>query len=115
MLMPKESRTAKKVSRNVVSITSSKYPAFLVKNKSQYSVILNLFGIDKNEIFIDVDSGKHEFGIYIGNSTNNCKKASFWIFGVPQDGSIENLEVNYKGGGLEITVPRQNQNRLPAA
>lgn len=81
-------------------------PAVMLEDWRQYSVILNLFGVKKEDIFIDVNSKKRELGVYTGKKTRTANNASFWIFGVPRDGMLNQISVKYKSGGLQVTIPR---------
>jgi hypothetical protein len=90
----------------VIVASESNLPVALMEDKDKYSMVVNIFSLQKPQIFIDVDNKKHEVGIYAGKSTAEKKSASFWIFGVPKDGLLEKMKIMYKGGGLQITVPR---------
>lgn len=95
------------VQGRTISVIGSKLPMMISQDETRYSVVLNLFGVDRKDIFVDVNTRKHEFGVYAAKTTESSKSASFWIFGVPHDGSLQDMRVRYKGGGLQITVPRQ--------
>lgn len=76
------------------------------RNSRYYTVIFNLLGTERDHIYIDVNNRKHEFSIYAGKDSKERKTASFWIFGVPHDGALEKMTAFYKGGGLQVIVPR---------
>ncbi len=76
------------------------------ENDGEYSVVLNLLGYDPEDIFVDIDKRNNEVGIYAKKKPHSALSVSFWIFGVPSDGQVERTAMRFKGGGLEITIPR---------
>lgn len=72
----------------------------------KYSVVLNLLGINQKDIFIDIDKSNNEVGIYAGKDGYNARSVKYWIFNVPADGDIGQVSMKYKGGALEITIPK---------
>ena len=81
-------------------------PFMTFEDGEKYSVVLNLLGVNPKDIFIDVDKSNNEVGVYAGKGNDFNRSVSFWVFGVPADGQVERVALNYKGGGLEVTVPK---------
>lgn len=78
----------------------------ILERRNEYSVVLNLLGIDERDIVIDVNEAKREFGIYAGQKSRTKKNASFWVFGVPRDALLGEISVKCQGGGIQVTVPK---------
>lgn len=78
-----------------------------IQNGKVYSTVLNLLGINKENIHIEVDAKNHEFGVYATKKDYARERGFYWIFSVPMDALLERMRIKYKGGGLEIRIPKQ--------
>jgi HSP20 family molecular chaperone IbpA len=81
-------------------------PYMTFEDEDRYSIVLNLLGCNPKDIFIDVDKLNNEVGIYAGKDGMLARSVSFWVFHVPTDGQIEKVAMKFKGGGLEVDIPR---------
>lgn len=81
-------------------------PYILRKKASFYSVVFNLFGVDRRDISIDVDEDKREIKVMACKRDINYQKGYYWVFGVPRDAFLEEASVKFGNGVLEIVIPR---------
>lgn len=90
-------------------------PHTLLESPSSFSIVMNLLGIDQEDISIRVDESKREIAVLAKKEVINSKRGFFWIFGVPSEGAINLISTRYKGGVLEISVPKcRSKRRLRA-
>jgi HSP20 family molecular chaperone IbpA len=79
--------------------------AFL-EDRSKYSIVLNLLGIEEKDIGIRVNAQKREIAVMAKRETYASKQGSFWIFGVPSEGLLSAITARFEDGVLEICIPR---------
>jgi HSP20 family molecular chaperone IbpA len=95
-------------------------PHALMEDTSCYSIVLNMFGIDQKDIGIKIDRVKCELAVLARKKTHSSKRGFFWVFGVPSETAMEQVTGRYKGGVLEIVIPKtesaaHGQNRAAVA
>lgn len=83
----------------------------VVESPSSYSIVLNLLGIDLKDIGIQYDESKRELAILARKESYACKRGFFWVFGVPSEAMIDAITSRYKGGVLEIIIPKNGCKR----
>lgn len=85
---------------------TSNPPHALLENSSNYSIVMNLLGIDQKDIAIQVNEAKREIAVLAKKEAQNAKRGFFWIFGVPSEGLLDSITTRYKAGVLEIVIPK---------
>ncbi|MDR3608577.1 MAG: Hsp20/alpha crystallin family protein [Oligoflexia bacterium] len=84
-------------------------PHTMVENPSSYSIVMNLLGIDENDINIRVNSEKREIIVLARKEANGVKRGFFWVFGVPAEALLNSITTRYRGGVLEIVVKKKHK------
>lgn len=87
-------------------------PHALMENPSYYSIVLNMLGINQQDIGIQVDRVKHELAVLAKKETYSCKRGFYWVFGVPSEAALEAITTRYRGGVLEIVIPKQTKKAI---
>jgi HSP20 family molecular chaperone IbpA len=87
-------------------------PHSMLENSSSYSILMNLLGIDMNDIGIRVNVDKREVAVLAKKESKNLKRGFFWVFGVPVEGLLTALSSRYRDGVLEIIIPKLPQDPI---
>lgn len=82
-------------------------PYVLRKRATSYSVIFNLLGIDSKDVNIEVNETRREIRVMACRKDTKYKKGFYWVFGAPKDAFLLGAKAKFRGGVLEITVPRE--------
>lgn len=94
---------------------SSNPPHALLEKPSNYSIVLNLLGINESDIGIRVNEASREVAVLAKKEARNSKRGFFWVFGVPADGALDAISTRYRGGVLELVIPKTTQNPFGSA
>ncbi len=78
-----------------------------LETPASYSIVLNLLGVDSQDISIRADESKRELAVLARKDSEYMKRGFYWIFNIPSDASLESVSTRYKGGVLEILIPRE--------
>ena len=81
-------------------------PHTLFENSLNYSIVMNLLGVEHKDIGIRVDKSTREISVRARKQSTYAKRGFFWIFGVPSPGVFDRITTRFKGGVLEITIPK---------
>ena len=87
-------------------MANSALPFMTFEDDREYSIVLNILGYNPKDIFIDANKSSHELGVYVGKQGAFARSVSFLVFEIPADGEVDRVAMKFKGGGLEITVPK---------
>ncbi len=98
---------AKFLDLNVLNaLPSPNPPHALLEKSSGYSIVMNLLGIDEKDIGIRANESKREIAVLAKKVGPYEKRGFYWIFGVPAEGFLGSISARFKGGVLEIQIPK---------
>ncbi len=81
-------------------------PHALVENDSLYSIVFNMLGVKQRGIGIDVNLSKREVTVLARREREKYRNGFFWVFVVPRNAFLEKMTARFKGGILEISIPK---------
>ena len=103
----KKQKTITTKNINLLTKRAGETPFTMSENENSYSLFLIVSGIDKKDIFLDVNNNKNEVSVYIAKKNQYRHEATFWVFAVPLDGMLNQIKMQYRQSGVEITIPKK--------
>lgn len=89
------------------SVDHSSLPHAMMESPSNYSIVFNMLGVERGDIGVDVNEGKREIAVLARKDRGGFRRGFFWVFGVPMDAFLEGISTRYRGGVLEIVIPKR--------
>lgn len=81
-------------------------PHALMESPTHYSIVFNMLGVDQDGIGINVNSFLREITVLARKEQRLARCGFYWTFGVPMDARLNDLTTRYRGGALEVRIPK---------
>ncbi len=82
-------------------------PYTMSEHFNSYSLFLILSQSSQKRTLVSTDRFKRELTIKVAKKSNRSEKLDYWIFEVPEDGLMSEIQSQFRQSGIEITIPKK--------